>query len=187
MSISTDETTTVEETTIGATDLDETALAERSAWVESTIKNHVIVAMSLGLVPIPMFDLALLIGNQVAMVNALSTLYEVPFKENVVKSIIISLVTGIAPVIGIMGLSVGIKLLPGIGSLFGSGSVAVTGGAVTYAVGQVFAKHFESGGTLLTFDVNAMREAFKKEFKEGQQAAANVEAQSESEPQPTVT
>jgi hypothetical protein len=37
--------------------------------------------------------------------------------------------------------------------------------AMTKAVGGVFIMHFESGGTLLTFDPKAFREYFIKEFR----------------------
>ncbi len=61
---------------------------------ENTIKNHVMAGMGLGLVPLPLFDLAALVGNQVAMIKALSELYEVPFAANRAKSIVIALFTG---------------------------------------------------------------------------------------------
>jgi hypothetical protein len=37
--------------------------------------------------------------------------------------------------------------------------------AATYAIGQVFIKHMESGGTLLDFNVEKMREHFIDEFE----------------------
>jgi len=156
--------------------LAEIAAAELQATANNTIKNHVMVAMTLGLVPLPVFDVALLIGNQVKMVHGLSELYETPFEENRVKSIVISLIGGSTPVLGVIGLSTGAKLIPGIGSLVGSGGVAITGGALTYAVGRVFVHHFESGGTLLSFDAKKMRKLFKKELDAGREAAAETSA-----------
>ena len=138
---------------------------------DSTIKTHVISAMTLGLVPVPLFDLSLLIANQVKMVHSLCKLYEVSFAENRVKSIVVSLVGGSIPVIGTIGLSTGAKLIPGIGTLLGSGIVSTTGGATTYAVGQVFSKHFHSGGTLLSFNTEKIRSMFKKELSKGSEAA----------------
>ncbi len=152
--------------------------AELRASADNTIKNHVIVAMTLGLVPLPLFDVALLIGNQVKMVHGLSEHYETPFEKNRAKSIVISLISGSVPVIGVIGLSSGAKIIPGIGSLVGSGSVAITGGALTYAVGRVFVHHFESGGTLLSFDTKKMRGLFNKELKAGRKAAAEAKEDS---------
>ena len=150
------------------------AAAARTLEVENVVKNHVIVALSLGLVPLPLFDLALLTGNSVVMVRSLSQLYEVPFEEHRVQAIIVSLVGGSLPVLGVVSLSAGAKLLPGIGTLFGSGTVAVTGGALTYAIAQVFMRHFEGGGTLLDFDAAKLRERFRREVAKGKAVVAEV-------------
>ncbi len=152
----------------------EVAAETRRAEADNTVKNHVMIALSLGLVPLPLFDLALLTGNQIKMVHSLSALYEQPFAKDRVKAIVISLVSGSAPVLGVIGLSAGAKIIPGIGSLVGSGGVAVTGGALTYAVGRVFVQHFESGGTLLNFDFSKARASFKKELHQGSEAVAKM-------------
>jgi uncharacterized protein (DUF697 family) len=153
----------------------------RRVQADNIVKNHVMVAMSFGLVPMPLFDLALLSGNQVAMVNSLSGLYGVPFEKQKVQSIIIALVSSALPVLGVIGLSSGAKLIPGIGSLFGSGTVAVTGGAVTYGVGRVFIAHFETGGSLLDLDPAKMRDLFKQEVRNGKAVAAGVQEPARTE------
>lgn len=150
--------------------------AERLLMADNIVKNHVIVALSLGLVPLPLFDLALLSGNSVLLVRALSQLYDVPFEQHRVQAIVVSLVGGSLPVLGVMGLSAGAKWLPGIGSLLGSGAVAVTGGALTYAVGQIFIRHFEGGGTLLDLDPSRLRERFRAEVANGRAVAAKARA-----------
>lgn len=166
----------IDEPTAGTAEeqIAEAAAETRSAEAENTVKNHVMVAMSVGLVPLPLFDLALLTGNQIKMVHSLSGLYGQAFAKDRVKAILISVVGGSAPVLGVMGLSSGAKLIPGIGTLFGSGSVAVTGGAITYAVGRVFIEHFECNGTLLDFNLKKMRARFKQELGKGQEAVAEM-------------
>lgn len=149
--------------------------------VDSLIKDHVIISMALGLVPVPLFDVALVAGNQVAMVHELSGLYGIPFKKNRTKSIIISLISGSIPATGVIALSSGAKIMPGVGSLVGSGSVSIISGALTYATGQVFVKHFESGGTLLDFDSKKMRQNFKEQFRVGRnKVKENAEAAKEA-------
>lgn len=174
------------EPTVTAAPVEPTAAPDAScAWAtpathrveaDSIVKTHVMVAMSFALVPMPLFDLALLAGNQVAMVDALSKRYGVPFEKHKAQAIVIGLVTGALPVLGVVGLSSGAKLIPGIGSLFGSGAVAITGGAVTYGVGQVFIAHFESGGSLLDLDPAKMRNLFKREVRNGKTVAAAAAA-----------
>ncbi|WP_295884364.1 YcjF family protein [uncultured Thiohalocapsa sp.] len=156
-------------------DAAEAATLRRQADIR--IKNHVLVATTLGLVPLPLFDLALLVGNQVAMVRGLSQLYAVDFDEVRTRAIITSLLAGGAPVLAVVGLSSGAKLMPGIGSLLGSGSVAVGGGALTYAVGQVFVQHFEGGGNLFNVDPARMRRLFARKVKEGEAVAAEARAE----------
>ncbi len=161
------------------------ASAKRRVEADNIVKNHVMVALSFGLVPVPLFDLALLTGNQVSMASALSELYGLPFEKQKVHSIVIALVSSALPVLGVIGLSSGAKLIPGIGSLFGSGVVAVTGGAVTYGVGQVFIAHFESGGSLLDLDPAKMRALFKQEVRNGKAVAAEALGQAKPEAVPS--
>jgi uncharacterized protein (DUF697 family) len=153
--------------------IDATEAATLRQQAENLIKTHVLAATTLGLVPVPLFDLALLIGNQVALVHGLSQRYGVPFDKVRTRAIILSLLSGSAPVLGVIGLSSGAKIMPGIGTLVGSGTVAVSGGALTYAVGEVFVRHFESGGTLLNVDLERMRRLFKRKVAD---ADADAEA-----------
>jgi hypothetical protein len=48
-------------------------------------------------------------------------------------------------------------------------------GASTYAVGKIFVRHFESGGTFLNFNPEQVKEAFQKEFDDGSKLAANCQ------------
>ena len=56
------------------------------------------------------------------------------------------------------------KGIPGIGSLVGMLVVPGVAAASTWAVGKVFAWHFEQGGTLANFDVEVARPRFQREF-----------------------
>ena len=58
--------------------------------------------------------------------------------------------------------------------------------AATQALGRVFAQHFETGGTLLDFDVETMRDYFRKEFEaaKGEAAADAPAAAPQMEEQP---
>jgi hypothetical protein len=44
-------------------------------------------------------------------------------------------------------------------------------GAATYAVGKVFIQHFESGGTLLNFNPDSVRDYYKQELQKGKTTA----------------
>jgi hypothetical protein len=67
-----------------------------------------------------------------------------------------------------------LKLFPGIGHLAGGASMSILAGATTYAVGQVFIQHFDSGGTLLDFNPGAVREKFREKLRDGKAMAADL-------------
>ncbi|GEM_PF-302593 len=144
------------------------SLAARSAATDNAIKNHVLAAFSLGLIPIPLFDFVALAANQMKMVHTLAGIYGgEAFRDIRLKALVLALLGGAVPVLSVRGLSSGLKIMPGIGSLVGSGTVAVGGGLLTYAVGRVFVKHFESGGVYLRVDKQAAREQIRKEMERG--------------------
>lgn len=151
--------------------------ADTDAAAEGIIKNHIIISMTVGLVPAPLFDLAALTATQVSMLSRLSDHYEVAFDDTDIKSLLTSLVSGSIPVLGVLGLSSTVKLIPGIGTLVGSASVSILAGTVTYAVGRVFAAHFKAGGTLEDFDPKQARAFFKSEFAAGKQYVKDLRAE----------
>lgn len=151
---------TVENVTLKSTN-------ELKLEAQKIVQRRTLFAAGAGLVPFPFVDAALLIGIQVTMVRSLSKLYNVEFKENIVKSIIGSFV-GTAGTMGV------VKSIPGLGSVIGGFTVSVTGAAATYALGKVFTQHFDQGGTLLNFDPVQSREYFEKEFEEGRMFVSDV-------------
>lgn len=147
--------------------LAETILESQHDAAQSVVTAHVVAGMSLGLMPIPLFDIATLTGTQINMLRNLCQNYDINFDENIGKSLLNALVSGSLPVLAVMGLSSIAKFIPGVGSVAGGLSVSVLSGAMVYASGQVFIKHFEAGGTLDDFDSKQWAEYFKEQFEEG--------------------
>ncbi|MGF1528519.1 MAG: YcjF family protein [Candidatus Competibacterales bacterium] len=137
------------------------------------IKNHVIAAMAVGMVPVPVIDIVGLIGLQIKMVHNLAYHYDIEFSQNLVKSLVVSLIGGALPVATVAAASL-LKSVPGIGTIAGVASVSVLSGAITYAVGRVFMQHFESGGTLINFNPTQMRQHFKDEMEQGKLVATSL-------------
>lgn len=150
--------------------------SDKRLGAESAVRGYVIASMGIGLVPVPVFDLAALIGLQLKMVHNLCETYEVKFSHNLGKSTVISLIGGVMPVAVTASFASVLKIIPGFGSLAASASVAVLGGALTYAVGRIFIEHFESGGTLLDFDPAAYHDRFRKAFVRGRQVASDLKS-----------
>ncbi len=160
-----------------AENVQETAQQEidlRRSQASYIIKKHVMFVMGASLVPIPLFDLVALTGVQLKMLHGLTKLYEVPFSKNFGKSAIASLLGGVMPTSTAMTLASLAKIVPGLGTATGIISVSLLGGATTYAIGSVFAHHFESGGTLLDFNTRKMRVFFSNKLEEGKGVAANL-------------
>ena len=153
---------------------------KRLIEAQNIIKNHVIGSMGISLVPIPLVDLVALSGIQIKMLHSLARLYRIPFSENLGKSLIVSLVGGMMPTSTAMTLASLTKAIPGLGTATGMISVSVLGGATTYAIGNVFVQHFESGGSLLDFDPKQMRDYFATKLREGKQVATRLRQKKDS-------
>ena len=172
--------------TAHATTVERPALTEevptKEAEADKIIRQNVLWAAGGGVIPFPLFDMVAITVVEVKMLKELSALYEVPFKEDQVKNIVVSLLAGLgAPTLG-MALTVSlVKAVPVIGYL--SAFVAVPGlaAAFTYAVGKVFVQHFASGGTFLDFDPKKVREHFAREFEEGKIVAPKIKSESTSQ------
>jgi uncharacterized protein (DUF697 family) len=148
----------------------EEALNQRVKRVEKAheaIKNYTIGAMAVGFVPLPLVDMAALSGIQLKLVHSLANVYEVPFSKNIAKSIIGSVLGGSIAVSLSMPVASLIKVIPIIGQSSGTISTALIGSASTYAIGKIFAEHFESGGTFLDFDEEKAKAHFTSLYEEG--------------------
>lgn len=133
----------------------------------TVVKNHVLISMGAGLVPIPVLDIAAVTAVQMEMVKQVAAVYDVPYPNSFDKSFITALTGSIFARIGASL----IKVIPGVGSLIGGFSMAIMSGASTYAVGQVFIRHFEAGGNFHDFDPMSMRKVFQEEYEKGKEKA----------------
>ncbi len=147
---------------------------DNRAAAESIVKNSVIAAMSVGLIPIPAVGLLGLVATNVTMLQSISKLYGVPFKQELARSAVFALVGGLLPVSLGVGFSELLKLIPGFGSVAGAAGTSVLAGAVTYGVGRTFVEHFEEGGTFLSLDIARLRKTFTFEFNRGRKVAEEM-------------
>lgn len=146
----------------------------RIAQAREMIHKRVMAAAGVGLVPIPIVDLAGLTGIQLEMLSRLSKMYNIPFRKDIGKSLIGSLLGSALPVWALPPAASLIKAIPIIGQTTGAVSMSILGGAATYAIGQVFLQHFESGGTFLDFYPESVKEYFAEQFKKGEKVASET-------------
>lgn len=149
---------------------------EREKHADTIIRNHIIWSMGAGLIPVPIVDFFAVSGIQLDMIRQLCKLYDQDFKESEGKAIITSLTgSGLAR----MGAKAMIKFIPGVGSVIGGVTMAVLSGASSFALGEVFKKHFETGGTFLDFDVKRLKKLYNEKFEKGKKVAEQYQKEQE--------
>ncbi len=135
---------------------------------DQLLKRYMILSLAVGLVPLPLVDLAALTGIQLQMLSKLSKSFDVEYSKERGKALLGSLLGASGSVLAGAGSSrLLLRLVPGGGAVVSGVSVAVFAGASTYAVGKVFVQHFESGGTFLTFEPEKVRGYYAQQFQQG--------------------
>lgn len=149
---------------------------------ENMVKNFVLGSMGVGFIPIPIVDFLAVGGLQLGMLKKLSTLYGAEFSKSRAKNFISALVGSITPLIFAGPAASLIKLIPVVGWGLGAASMPIVSGASTYALGKVFVKHFESGGTFLNFEPGRMKKYYKEKFEEGKTVATDLKKEAAENP-----
>lgn len=136
-------------------------MTEQDTLATDAIKKYSMYSAGAGLIPMPLVDFAAISAIQVKMLKDVAAIYGVPFDAERVRSIVAALIGGLAGTN--LGYGIGrnlLKAVPFVGPVLGGFSMSAMGGAVTWAVGRVFMQHFASGGTLLDFEPDKMRQHF---------------------------
>ncbi|MFZ1703645.1 MAG: DUF697 domain-containing protein [Saprospiraceae bacterium] len=134
------------------------------------IRNHMLWSMGAGFIPVPIADFFAVSAVQLDMIRQLCKLYGIDFKQTQGKAVITALTGSSLARLGARA----IKFIPGVGSILGGVSMAVLSGASTYALGEVFKKHFETGGTFLDFDVERLKKFYNEKFEKGKEVAEEL-------------
>jgi uncharacterized protein (DUF697 family) len=139
-------------------------LVGKEAVAEEIVHSYLGWSAGAGFIPIPLVDVAAIATVELKMLDSLAKLYDVPFKRDAAKSIIGALAGGfgtgaLAPLAASL-----VKIIPIVGPLAGALTEPAVAAAATYALGRVFIQHFESGGTFLDFNPEAVRDHYRREF-----------------------
>jgi len=145
-------------------------VTDRKDSANSIIKNHMIWSMGAGFIPVPIADFFAVSAIQLDMIRQLCKLYEIDFKETEGKAIITALTGSGLARLGARA----IKFIPGVGSVLGGVTLAVLSGASSYALGEVFKTHFETGGTFLDFDPARLKKYYNEKFEKGKEMAKDI-------------
>ena len=144
---------------------------QRDTAAQKIVEKHIWYAAGAGLIPVPLVDMAAITGINLNMIKALSAHYGVEFKEDRGKAIVGALAGGLST--GLLAqnpAATGIlRAIPLVGQTIASLGMSAFGGALTYAVGQVFVQHYATGGTMLDFDLAKARTFVADKYEQGKQ------------------
>ncbi len=159
------DTTTVEDTTVEENDVHSKA----AKIISSAVKW----SAGWAAIPLPYVDLIGLAFVQVKMVRGLAIIYGVNPNDQTLQGVISALLgTMASTTISTTFIGSSLKFLPGGGTIIGSVGVSVFGAASTYAIGKIFVRHFEGGGTIASFNANTVKDDLKKEFSSAKTASS---------------
>ena len=150
--------------------------SNRGESASSIIKNHMIWSMGAGFIPVPIADLFAVSAIQLDMIRQLCKVYDIDFKQTEGKAMITALTGSGLARLGARA----VKFIPGVGSILGGVTMAALSGASTYALGEVFKKHFETGGTFLDFDPERLRKYYNEKFEKGKEVADELHKKQEN-------
>ncbi len=153
----------------------------RNNHADTVIRNHVIWSMGAGLIPVLVADIFAVSALQLDMIRQLCKVYDLDFQDTRGKAIVTSLTSSTLARLGARSL---VKLIPGVGTYLGGVTVSIFAGASTYALGEVFKKHFESGGTILDFDPDRVRNYYAEKFEKGKNIAKEWKKETPNPPAP---
>ena len=153
------------ETEQGAVVLSSTGTVDKAVRVVNLYSK---VAAGVGLLPGNLLNFAAILAVQVTMVWRIASIFGHREGKNRVKGSILALLGSVVPTSVGHGVAFAVTAIPAViaGSVLYFLVTPVLAYALTQAVGNTFVMHFESGGTLLSFDPKAFQDYFLKEFQE---------------------
>ncbi len=157
-----------------------TSVTARAAAAEALVQRYALGAAGIGLLPFPLADTAALFALQAHLLQALSRLYEVEYLEKRSRIHIASLMAAATPFPAGRTLWSLVKSVPVVGPVTGALSMSAIAGAVTFALGKVFVRHFENGGSLIDFDARRVQGFFRQQIDAARQWKRTRAAASDS-------
>lgn len=134
--------------------------ARRAAAMRIVRKYAAVSAAAGSVIHSPLLDVAALGGLHVSLIRDLTRHYGGEFSEQAARGVVVAIGASVIP--GTIGTIAGHKALgllpfitPGAGLLV----MAASSAATSYAVGSIFVRHFETGGTLASFNVASLHRA----------------------------
>jgi uncharacterized protein (DUF697 family) len=142
----------------------ENTMDQRETAAMQIVYRYMAVSAGAALIPVAGLDVAVLAGVHVSLIKRLCDHYEVDFSEHTARNILIAVVGSVVP--GTVGSFAGrkfLRILPSAVRVFGWTLMSASSALFSYGIGKLFIHHFESGGTLLSFDAKRLHRVFPHE------------------------
>jgi predicted flap endonuclease-1-like 5' DNA nuclease len=148
--------------------------SDRRAQAEAIVERRAAWAFACGLLPVPLIDVAALALIQARMVEELAALYELPSTRVRAEAYVSALVGSYAStMLGLGQTRYGLAAV----RLLGAASMSVSGASITYLLGRIFIREFESGRTFMDFDPASVEAISARETDVGEPAALPSDAE----------
>ncbi len=139
---------------------EDASTALRRAKAGEIVERHAAYAAVGGLLPLPFLDTLGVMAVVALMIEALAGLYGHDIGKDRLRMLVASLAGGFGQAgAGVAATAALTKLVPGA-NVVGMMTSSVAAAAMTRTLGRAFVLHFETGGTALTFDADAIRAYF---------------------------
>jgi uncharacterized protein (DUF697 family) len=143
-----------------------TSASPHAAAAAAIVQDHAALAMVSSLVPVPFVEFAAVSAIHLNMIENLTREFGLDFRPDKARAIIAAIVSGYASrYIGSLVTGSFAKFFPGLGSIIALVTLPSVAGSLTYALGRVFVRHFEMGGSLLDFDCGQAKPGFLQEVE----------------------
>lgn len=144
--------------------------ALRHAQARTIVEKHATYSAAGGLIPLPVADVAGVTAIIVHMAGSLARHYDIPPDRNRTRALVLGLIGALGPVgLGALTSSSLLRFIPGA-NLVGMAVTSIAAAACTRSIGLIFIEHFESGGTLLDFDLDAYNASLAARAAEAKKA-----------------
>lgn len=141
---------------------------------DACIRKHAVLAGAVGLVPIPIADIAGVGAVQVRMIQQLAEIHGVALELDVVKELIGTMAGAKLTQVAFQWIASHLKYIPGPGTVAGEIMQGIVSVTITYAMGKATKLYFENEQKMTA---GQLTDAYRQNLKEGRDfAQANVSA-----------
>lgn len=146
---------------------------ERKPQAEKIIRSYTTKSMFAGAVPIPLMDVALSTGFQMAMLKELCLLYQINYSENFSKALMSSLASSVGAKVG-ASLTKGV---PFVGAIISTPVMVGLSGILTHSLGHAVVKYLEVNKavrSITDIDTNKLFELVKQGIDESKKKVGEM-------------